>query len=164
MVKEGPEVARALVRRTEYLRVILMWDHHGSGWHNRTPEQALTLIQRRLDGVTWTDRSAAIVVVPELEEWLWHCPTGVARCLGSEAGKAEEAISHEVDRLQLPRERCYRERPKELFEAVFYQIRRRKPLPADFDTLGSHANLADWGTSPTFHRFVEALRVWFPPG
>jgi hypothetical protein len=35
MVKEGPEIARALVKKTEYSRLILVWDHHGSGWDDR---------------------------------------------------------------------------------------------------------------------------------
>ena len=83
MVKEGPEIARAMVQKTEYSRLILVWDHHGSGWHDTKPEQAVTRIEQRLDGVTWTDRSAAVVVVPELEEWIWHCPASVARCVGS---------------------------------------------------------------------------------
>jgi hypothetical protein len=34
MVKEGPEIARALVKKAEYSRLILVWDHDGSGWHN----------------------------------------------------------------------------------------------------------------------------------
>lgn len=33
MVKEGPEIARVMVQKSEYSRLILVWDHHGSGWH-----------------------------------------------------------------------------------------------------------------------------------
>ena len=71
MVKEGPEIARVLVNKSEYSRLLLMWDHHGSGWEKLNPDQAAIRIQERLDGVTWTGRSSAMVLVPELEEWLW---------------------------------------------------------------------------------------------
>jgi hypothetical protein len=149
MVKEGPEIARAKVKKTEYSRLILIWDHDGSGWERVVPEQAVTRIQQRLDGVTWTDRSAAVVIVPELEEWLWHCPASVARHLGVSAADLDT----------LP---CCREKPKELFEGVLYYNRRRKPLPEDFRMLGSSANLAKWSASETFGRLVEILRAWFP--
>ena len=162
MVKEGPEIARALVKKTEYSRLILVWDHHGSGWHNLNAEQAVTRIQQRLDGVTWADRSAAVAVVPELEEWLWHCPVSVARCLGSNTAEFETVTARVVTRQNLSRERCCRERPKELFEAVLYDRKRRKPLPEDFERLGSSADLAQWSASETFGRLVGILRVWFP--
>ena len=162
MVKEGPEIARALVKKAEYSRLILVWDHHGSGWHNLSAEQAVTRIQQRLDGVTWADRSAAVVVVPELEEWLWRCPASIARCLESNAAELDIVTARVVSGLNSSLERCFREKPKELFEAVLYHKRRRQPLPEDFAMLGSSADLAKWRDSGTFGRFVEILRTWFP--
>jgi hypothetical protein len=163
MVKEGPEIARARVSKTEYSRLILVWDHDGSGWEQRVvPEQAVTRIQQRLDGVTWTDRSAAVVIVPELEEWLWHCPASVARHLGVSAADLDTLTARVAAELSLSREPCCRERPKELFEGVLYYKKRRKPLPEDFRMLGSSANLAKWSASETFGRLVEVLRAWFP--
>jgi hypothetical protein len=162
MVKEGPEIARAMVKKTEHARLVLVWDHHGSGWHSLNPEQAVARIQQRLDGVTWTDRSAAVVIVPELEEWLWHCPASVARLLGTNAAEFDATTARAVTGLNLTPERCRREKPKELFEAVLYNKKRRRPLPEDFEMLGSSANLARWGESETFGRLVETLRTWFP--
>jgi hypothetical protein len=162
MVKEGPEIARALVKKTEYSRLILVWDHHGSGWHHRSADDVVTRIQRRLDGVTWADRSAGIVVVPELEEWLWHCSESVARCLGSDAAGLDIVTTRVTAELDLSRERCCRDRPKELFEGVFYHMKRRKPLPEDFEMLGLAADLAKWSTSGSFGRLVGILRAWFP--
>jgi hypothetical protein len=150
-----------MVRKTEYSCLVLVWDHHGSGWHSLRPEQAATRIQQRLDGVTWIERSA-VVVVPELEEWLWHCPAGVARHLGSDATELDTLADRVVIGLNLSRELCCRQRPKELFEGVLYYKRRRKPLPEDYKMLGSSANLAKWGASETFGRLVEILRAWFP--
>jgi hypothetical protein len=70
IVKEGPEIARAMAKKTEYQRLIPAWDHHGSGWHTLTTGQAMTRVQQRLDGAIWAGRSAAVVAVPELEERL----------------------------------------------------------------------------------------------
>jgi hypothetical protein len=159
MVKEGPEIARVMVKKTEYSRLILVWDHHGSGWHNRSAEDVLTRIQQRLDGVTWADRSAAVVIVPELEEWLWHCTGSIARLLGVNAVELDEMTGRAADQIERPRERCCRELPK---EAVLCQKKRRKPLPEDFKVLGSFVNLSNWTGSDTFARFTEILKAWFP--
>ena len=162
MVKAGPEIVRAMVKKTEYSRIILVWDHHGSGWDKLNPTEAATRVERRLEGVTWTQRSAGVVVVPELEEWLWHCPADVARHLGANAADFETSITRALSRMNLTREQCCRERRKELFEAVVYYKKRRKPLPEDFEALGSSCDLSQWVQSETFARFVQTLRSWFP--
>jgi hypothetical protein len=162
MVKEGPEIARALVKKTEYSRLLLIWDHHGSGWNILKADDAVARIQQRLDGATWAARSAAVVIVPELEEWLWHSPESVARCIGSSAAEFDRLTGRAVTDLNLPLDRCCREKPKEFFEQVFYYKQKRKPLPEHFDMLGSSANLTDWSVSQTFGRLVEILRAWFP--
>ena len=162
MVKEGPEIARALVKKADYSRLILVWDHHGSGWEKLGVAEAVARIRQRLDGVTWIGRSAAIVVVPELEEWLWRCPASVARHLGSNSDDLERLVARAASGLNLSRERCCQDRPKELFEAVLYQRKRRTPLPEDFKMLGSSANLTNWSDSDTFGHLVAILRSWFP--
>jgi hypothetical protein len=163
MVKEGPEIARVMISKTEYSRLILIWDHHGSGWHDLRPAEAVTRIEQRLNGVTWTDRSAAVVVVPELEEWLWHCPTTIAQHLDLNSAAFDELTARAAVQIERSRERCCRELPKELFELIFYYKSRRKPLPEDFRMLGSSANLSNWVRSESFDRFVGILRAWFPP-
>jgi hypothetical protein len=162
MVTIGPEIARDLVNKNEYSRLILVWDHHGSGWHALDAGEAVARIQRRLDGVTWTDRSGAVVIVPELEEWLWGCPTSIARHLELTAAEFDAATARAAAQLNRSRERCCRELPKELFEKIVYYHKRRRPLPEDFKALGSSANLSTWTRSDTFDRFVKILRSWFP--
>ena len=161
MVKEGPEIARAMVRKTEYSRLILMWDHHGSGWDKRPLATAADRIQQRLDGVTWTDRSGAIAVEPELEEWLWTSPGSIMEQLGSNVAEFDALVAALANKLGMPRERCCRHKPKELFEAVLYQKKRRRPLPEDFASLASSADIEDMSNSETFAHFVDLLKAWF---
>src|ERR1035438_5004683 len=82
MVNKGPELVR-MQYKGHFAKAILVWDHHGSDWDLRySPEQAALHMQHRLDTCTWKDASAAIVVVPELEEWLWHDPAALCRHWG----------------------------------------------------------------------------------
>jgi hypothetical protein len=162
MVKDGPEIARAMVKKSDYSRLILIWDHHGSGWHDRAPEDAVSRIQQRLDSSTWTDRSAAIVVVPEIEEWLWHCPQSIAGHFDISVDKLNALVTQLSTKLSRSRDRCCRELPKELFERVLYERKRRGPLPEDFESLAASANLNSWRASETFARLATVLEEWFP--
>ena len=162
MVKEGPEIARVLVKKTEYSRLMLFWDHHGSGWERLASEAAEDRVQQRLDGATWTGRSCAIVAVPELEEWLWTCPDGIAGHVGLTTIDFRVLLNPIATKLGRSLEQCCRQKPKELFEAVLYRRTRRGPLPEDFRHLGSTLDVELMLSSTSFARFAAALQSWFP--
>ena len=162
MVKDGPEIARVKVQKTEYSRLVLAWDHDGSGWHSRPPEDAALRIQTRLNGVTWADRSATVVLVPELEEWIWHCRESLAELMGLTLADFEELAARLAGKRNRPLDTCCRESPKELFGDIFYYRHRRQPLPEDFESIGKAADLAAWRGSQTFTRFADTLLQWFP--
>lgn len=83
VVKDGPELARMKAPKREFSKVILLWDHQGSGWEPRfTPAESEARIQARLDGVSWKDHSCAIALAPELEAWLCQDSSAIARFLG----------------------------------------------------------------------------------
>jgi hypothetical protein len=162
MVREGPEIARGMVSKSEYSRLILVWDHQGSGRESQSPERVATAIQERLEGVTWASKSAAIVLVPELEEWLWHCPAAIAKHLRVSEPELDELIAQCAPRLAKPPNQCRLEVPKELFEAVLYHRERRRPLPEDFEIIGKTARLSQWQSSHTFATLTRVLQAWFP--
>jgi hypothetical protein len=116
----------------------------------------------RLDGVTWAERSSAIVFVPELEEWLWHSPRSIARYLGITDHELSLMVERAAAVLGKSFDRCRRELPKELFESVFRGKKRRQPLPEDFKSLGSSADLTQWTGSESFVRLTRILQEWFP--
>lgn len=162
MVNKGPETVRVLAPKKDYSRVALFWDYHGSGWESRTPDDGVKRIQQRLDGVTWSGRSDAIVMVPELEEWLWRCPQSIATHLGITHAELEAAAERAADKLGKSVTHCRREMPKELFEIVLHFRKRRQPLPEDFKALGARADLELWQASESFARMTGILRNWFP--
>ena len=161
MVKDGPEIIRMRVRKAEFQKVILLWDYHGSG-ESKPPAQSRDAIRLRLRQVTWEDRSEAVVVSPEIEEWLWRAPAALARYLGINDAKLQQYVDSFAGKRNTDGDGCKASYPKELFEYCLYQTRRRKPLPEDFKQIAARANLLAWQASPTFGGFIEVLRVWFP--
>jgi hypothetical protein len=132
--RNGPELLRA-IPKGDFRYFAVAFDHDGSGC-NRPPDDCATSVQCRLDSFTFKDRSTAIVIAPELEEWLWH---------------DTEAIANNVEVDAIPG-------PKERLRQVF----RRKPLPRDFEQIAARANLQAWDSSPSFHTMKTTLQNWFP--
>jgi hypothetical protein len=160
MIKEGPEIIRRLNLKSQFQKLILIWDYHGSGAKSQT--QSRDDIRLRLRQVTWEDRSEAVVIFPELEEWLWHDQYALASFLKTNVRGLEQHVQNFADKQNVAPATCRREFPKELFEHCLYKVQRRKPLPEDFKGIAAAADLAAWETSTTFKVFADILRGWFP--
>ena len=48
MVKNGPELARMRVPKTAFEKLVLIWDHEGSGWEEKPADRAREEIRTRL--------------------------------------------------------------------------------------------------------------------
>jgi hypothetical protein len=136
--REGPELLRA-VPKGEFQFFLVAFDHDGSGCNTR-PAECAKIVQQRLDSCTFTDRSAVIVIAPELEEWLWCHPPAI--------GNAQElwAIAD----------------PKERLHQVFLRRDKRKPRPRDYEQIATRADLQAWNSSPSFRIMKTTLQNWFP--
>ncbi len=162
IVKEGPELARRF--KGQFNKVVLLWDHHGSGWdHKYSPAAAARRIQERLDSGSWKDASSAIVLVPELEEWIWHDREALCRYLAISASDLDEWIGDYAGRAGRTADQLVMERPKDIFEFVCLEKIRRTISPRDFERIGAVASLVHWQTSDSFRSFCEVLQEWFPP-
>lgn len=137
---EGPEFLRDKRKGVEFHRFMLAFDHEGSGCH-RGPAECARMLQGRLDSCSFTDRSAVVIIDPELEEWLWHDPA----VLGDASGVAAAVKG-----------------PKDRLEQVFLRRHKRQPRPRDFEQIAGRANLGAWSGSPSFRILKETLQNWFP--
>lgn len=159
--RDGPELVRN--DKPQYARLLLLWDHHGSGQERRlSPEESAADVQGRLNSVTWKDRSAANVLVPELEEWLWHCPAAIGAWI-KENDATLDAWQEEFARASnRPLDEVHRHHPKELLHFVCRKSRQRIPVPRDYESIAQGASLTAWRSSPSFNRLVVQIQGWFP--
>jgi len=61
---------------------LVVFDHHGCGWENRSPEDVETDLESRLSCAGWDGRCAVVVIAPELEAWVWSDSPNVESELG----------------------------------------------------------------------------------
>jgi hypothetical protein len=162
MVQSSAELAR--MKKGYYGKALLMWDHHGSGRdHKQTPLQAASDIQGKLDSYTWSDNSCVAVLVPELEQWLWHCDNAVATHCGVTTVQLGQWIAERAQKVSSSADTLKQEQPKELFEYVMRVKLKRTISPRDFDEIGKRAGITGLLACDSFRSIVEALRLWFPP-
>lgn len=161
VVKDGPETARFYKGKCH--RALLLWDHHGSGLEKRySPEKSATMVQERLDAVNWRDKSAAVVIVPELEEWLWRSPSSIVTYFNVQQSILDTWVAEYTTRKRMPREQTMQTLPKELFEHICINKLRQSISPRDFEELGKLASVMALQQSDSFSRILSLLREWFP--
>lgn len=162
MVSSGAELAR--MKKGSYSKALLMWDHHGSGRdHKQEPRQAAGDIQDKLDAYTWSGNSAVTVLVPELEQWLWHCESAVAAHCGVTTVQLGQWIVQRAQKLNRSADALKQEQPKELFEYVMREKLKRTISPRDFEEIARRAGIAGLLACDSFRSIVDALRLWFTP-
>ena len=167
LVKDGPELTRK--HKAGFKRVLLLWDHHGCGRERLPPDKVRGDVQDRLNSVSWRDRSNAVTLVPELEEWVWHSPNAIRVWLERETGRSltDGELTSWQNEFAIQQDRSIdqirQELPKELLEFVCRRCLQRKPRVRDYDIIARAASLDAWRASTSFQAVTGWLQRCFPP-
>lgn len=144
-----------------YSHALTICDFEGCGRERRLPREEIErLIEQRLEANGWEGRAAAIVIVPELEAWVW----GDWQALADElkwAGGEEALRAWLVSRGLIGPGQAKPDRPKESLDRVLRQI-NRSASSSLFAALGRAADSASC-TDPAFRKLLFRLQLWFPP-
>lgn len=161
MVQSGAELTR--MAKGRYSRALLLWDHHGSGRdHKQRPDQVAQEIQGKLDSFTWSGQSATMVLVPELEQWLWFCENAIGAHYEVSVPQLQVWVEEKAARLSRSAAVIKQQQPKELFEHIVCERVKRTISPRDFGEIGQRASVPALERCDSFHAFAQTLRTWFP--
>ena len=161
MVQSGAELAR--MKKGRYHKALLMWDHHGSGRdHRQTPDVVSHEIQSKLDSFTWRENSAATVLVPELEQWLWFCENAMIAHLRITVTQLAEWQNEHARKQGLTAEVAKSDQPKECFEYIMRRKLKRTISPRDFEEIAKRASITSLAGCRSFSVIAQTLRSWFP--
>jgi hypothetical protein len=137
---------------------VAICDRHGCGKEELSREKLEVIIEEHLHA-RWTDRGAAIVIDPELENWFWSESPHVAQAINWPGGMPALRAWLLTEGL-LKEGHAKPADPKGALEAA----RRRTRIPksrAIFRTLAAKVSLEKCG-DPAFLKFKAVLRAWFP--
>ena len=156
VLQHGHELLQAQNRR--YRQALAICDRHGCGNERLSREQLEALIENRMFK-HWGNRAAAIVIDPELENWLWTDSPHVATEIGWRSGMhgLREWLRNEG---LLTESRSKPSDPKAALEKVL-RFTRRQRSSALYQTLASKVSLEKC-VDPAFLKLRATLRYWFP--
>jgi hypothetical protein len=161
IVRTGAELAR--MEKREYHKALLIWDFHGSGREQQgAPEESEAAVQEMLNNCTWSGSSAAIAMVPELEEWLWHNPASLERYCEITQQQLQAWMLEFCAHKGCTIDRAQSDLPKEMFEYIRKYKCGKTISPKDFDYIGRICSLQRLRGSASFLRMAEVLQGWFP--
>ena len=142
-----------------YRHALVLMDRDGCGQEEQEPGALEARIEKELSAAGWGDRTKAIVLVPELEIWVWSASPHVDEVLGwggRSPGLREWLHENGYAEADSPKPL----RPKEAVEQAL-KIVGTPWSSALFQQLAEKVSLS--GCSDTsFQRLVTTLRSWFP--
>jgi hypothetical protein len=149
---------RSFVSR--YERALVLLDHAGCGREAAARPVLESQLEERLGVAGWGDRAAAVVISPELENWVWSDSPHVDRALGWD-GKPTPLRSWLRDQGLLAAGAVKPARPKEAAERALFTARKPRSSSIYFELAQSVGT--DRCTDPAFLKLKRCLREWFPP-
>ncbi len=151
------EYLRPFVKQFDHAMVI--FDRDGSGRESQTRDDIESAVEQELAKNGWKERSAAIVIVPELEAWVWSDSPEVAKALGWQGHAPSlrswlEEIGHATEESRKPSD------PKQAMKDALRKV-GKKPSPAIFNALAKNVGVGRC-IDPAFLKFKTTLQRWFP--
>lgn len=143
----------------QYAHALVMFDRDGCGGGKALRQELESTVEERLGGAGWRDRAVAIVVDPELENWVWSDSPEVAQVLGWEAAVTTLRTWLENEGFRDPGEAKPR-RPKEAMEHALRHVRRPRSSSLFFELARSVS--VRRCTDPAFEKFKHTMQEWFP--
>jgi len=153
----GPEFLDPF--RHRYRHALVMLDREGSGQEGLARAAMEKRLEERLAADWEPDRSAAVVLDPELEAWWWSDSPHVATVLGWKS-RNPDLRSWLIDEGYLEEGETKPARPKEAVEKAL-RVARKPRSSALYRQLASKVSLRRC-QDLAFGRFCDILRGWFP--
>jgi hypothetical protein len=155
--KSCHEFLRPLLRLAS--RALVVFDREGCGGEQDSREALESRVEGNLARNGWADRSAAVVIDPELEAWVWADSPQVEAMLGWTRNRAE-LKEWLVEKGYWNLESFKPHRPKEAVEVLLHFAKkpRSSALYQQLATRIDFENCQD----QAFGKLRTTLQAWFP--
>ena len=155
--REAHGYLRSFVRQFDHALVV--FDRDGSGREHLLRVDPEAEVEQRLYANGWTDRSAAIVLDPELEVWVWSDSGEVPAVLGW-SGRQPDLRTWLLKTFKIRSETGKPVNPKGAFERAL-ELAGSGPPARIFRQLAERVSTARC-TDEAFLKFRSTLQKWFP--
>lgn len=145
--------------QNSYRYAIVVFDFEGcEPPRGHTKLQVAAAVEGDLARNGWRDRSKAILIDPELENWIWMRHDRMAQAIRWEG--QQELYGWLEERALVDPGQAKPPRPKESLHKVLRQ-KQVRPSASQFDAIATMAPLRQC-TDPAFKELMDTLAGWFP--
>lgn len=144
---------------SQYERALVLLDHQGCGREEEDRSSLEADLERRLGEAGWEGRAAAVIIAPELENWVWSDSPRVDRALGW--GRDSVPLRDWLREKNLWEAGAVKpSQPKEAVKSVLRTV--RTPYSSSVLLELARSVSTDRCTDPAFLKLKRCLREWFP--
>lgn len=153
---QGVEFLRSFCR--QYRHALLMFDLEGSGRDSKSPDDVEADLDDQLKRNGWDNNAKTILLVPELEIWIWSDSPNVDQISGW-GHRIPSLRDWLVDEGYLTSKNEKPVRPKEAFRHALREV-RKQPSSALFKQMAEKVSFKNC-TDQQFGKLVSTLQSWF---
>jgi len=154
----GHELLR--IHQSNYNYAMMLFDREGSGGESKSRDELESDAERTLAGAGWKNRSAVIVLNPEIDIWVWSDSPVVDEILGWSGKKPALREWLQNQKFEL-KSGIKPTRPKEALEAALRVVRKSRSS-SYYKDIALRVSF-DRCVDPAFGKFLAKLREWFGP-
>lgn len=151
----APDFLRAFQAQARY--ALVLFDREGCGQESRSREEIEEDLEQRLRKSGWEGRATALVIDPELENWVWSDSPHVAAALGW-ADRSPDLRSWLEAKALLETDAVKPARPKEAMEEALRTVRKPRSS-AIYRQLARQVSLVRC-SDPAFAKLKATLVRW----
>lgn len=144
-----------------FRHAIVIFDRDGCGEHTLTREELEHHVEEKLSRSGWDDRASALVIDPELENWVWSDSPEIDLVLGW-GGRKPGLRQWLVKQGLMSSSHSKPPHPKNAMEEALRFVRKPRSS-AIYLQLAQRVSF-NRCVDPTFTRLKEMLASWFPAG
>lgn len=145
--------------QNQYAHALILLDCEGCGREESAREVLEDEIEKRLSQSGWGGRSAAVVIAPELEMWVWSDSPQVDTVLGWQRESPD--LRSWLKTLNFLHEgQAKPDRPKEALELALRTVRKPRSSSLYFQ-LAQQVSMGRC-VDPAFTKLKATLQRWFP--
>ncbi len=155
LLNEGYKFLR--LKQNLYHHALLIFDREGCGKETLSRIELERIAEEQIQNTGWEDRAAAIVIDPELENWVWSDSPHVGIALGwNKTTPIQDWLSSRG--FTFTKERMPNN-PKEAVQAVLLETHKHRSSNI-YQQIASTASL-DRCSDPAFLKLKSTLQSWF---
>lgn len=143
---------------SQYRHAIVVFDREGCGMEALSRNELELKVENALHLAGWSDRAVAVVIDPELENWVWSNSSQVDRVLGWSQSLFK--LRTWIKDQGFPITGGKPGRPKEAMLAALKQV-KKQPSSSLFEQLAQSVSLSRC-TDSAFTKLCTTLKKWFP--